>query len=115
MIEPRIAKTSNSISIRAPNWFECMKTIAPTLAVFGLIALFALSLAAPALADSGGQYSQYKSHDGKRAQLQKRRRDRKRQRIDSSPAHYGYFGADPDRYFGIGPGSYDCYGYDCNW
>jgi hypothetical protein len=27
----------------------------------------------------------------------------------------GYFGADPDRYFGVGPGSYECYGYDCNW
>jgi hypothetical protein len=26
-----------------------------------------------------------------------------------------YFGADPDRYFGIGPGSYECFGYDCNW
>lgn len=28
---------------------------------------------------------------------------------------YRYFGADPDRYFGVGPGSYECYGYDCNW
>ena len=28
---------------------------------------------------------------------------------------YLYFGADPDRYFGVGPGSYECYGYDCNW
>ncbi len=26
-----------------------------------------------------------------------------------------YFGADPDRYFGIGPGSYECFGYDCTW
>ncbi len=92
-----------------------MNTLAPTFAVFGLIALFAVSLAAPALADPGSQSSRYESRDGKRAQLQKRRRDRKRQRIDSSPAHYDYFGADPDRYFGVGPGSYDCYGYDCNW
>jgi hypothetical protein len=22
---------------------------------------------------------------------------------------------DPDRYFGVGPGSYECFGYDCNW
>ena len=29
--------------------------------------------------------------------------------------NYRYFGADPDRYFGIGPGSYECFGYDCNW
>lgn len=92
-----------------------MKTIAPTLATFGLIALFAFAMAAPALADSGSQSSQYKSHDKKRHQAQKRRHGRKRQRIDSSPAHYDYFGADPDRYFGIGPGSYDCYGYDCDW
>ncbi len=30
-------------------------------------------------------------------------------------SNYRYFGADPDRYFGVGPGSYECYGYDCNW
>lgn len=29
--------------------------------------------------------------------------------------NYRYFGASPDRYFGVGPGSYECYGYDCNW
>ena len=29
--------------------------------------------------------------------------------------NYRYSGADPDRYFGIGPGSYECFGYDCNW
>jgi hypothetical protein len=29
--------------------------------------------------------------------------------------NYRYFGADRDRYFGVGPGSYECYGYDCNW
>jgi len=90
-----------------------VKTIGPAIAVFGGIALVAL--AAPALADSGRQQLRYESQDEKRDQSQKRRRDRKRQRIDSSPAHYRYFGADPDRYFGIGPGSYDCYGYDCNW
>jgi hypothetical protein len=32
--------------------------------------------------------------------------------------HHGggniHFG-DPDRYFGVGPGSYECFGYDCNW
>ena len=28
---------------------------------------------------------------------------------------YQYFGADPDRYFGVGPGAYECFGYDCNW
>ena len=28
---------------------------------------------------------------------------------------YQYFGADPDRYFGVGPGAYECIGYDCNW
>jgi hypothetical protein len=22
---------------------------------------------------------------------------------------------DPDRYFGVDPGSYECFGYDCNW
>jgi len=92
-----------------------MKTIGLTFAVFGFVVLFSFTLAAPALTESGGQSSQYTSHDKKRHQAQKRRHRRKRQRIDSSPAHYDYFGADPDRYFGIGPGSYDCYGYDCNW
>jgi hypothetical protein len=28
---------------------------------------------------------------------------------------YRRFGGDPGRYFGVGPGSYECYGYDCNW
>jgi hypothetical protein len=26
-----------------------------------------------------------------------------------------YFGVDPGRGFGVGPNSYECYGYDCNW
>jgi hypothetical protein len=39
-----------------------------------------------------------------------------RYRHAKRPYHYrGYFGADPRRYFGVGPGSYECYGYDCNW
>jgi hypothetical protein len=25
------------------------------------------------------------------------------------------FGADPGRGFGVGPDSYECFGYDCNW
>jgi hypothetical protein len=36
-------------------------------------------------------------------------------RITIRQASGRYFGADPDRYFGIGPGSYECFGYDCNW
>jgi hypothetical protein len=28
---------------------------------------------------------------------------------------YRRFGVDSGRYFGVGPGSYECYGYDCNW
>jgi hypothetical protein len=27
----------------------------------------------------------------------------------------GYFGVDPGVGFGVGPNSYECYGYDCNW
>jgi hypothetical protein len=39
-----------------------------------------------------------------------------RYRYAKRPYQYrGYFGADPRRYFGVGPGSYECYGYDCNW
>ena len=39
-----------------------------------------------------------------------------RYRYARRPYQYrGYFGADPRRYFGVGPGSYECYGYDCNW
>ena len=36
-------------------------------------------------------------------------------RIHRSGRLYEYFGADPDRYFGVGPGSYECIGYDCTW
>ena len=28
---------------------------------------------------------------------------------------YQRFGLEPGRYFGVGPGAYECYGYDCNW
>ena len=28
---------------------------------------------------------------------------------------YQRFGVEPGRYFGVGPGAYECYGYDCNW
>ena len=28
---------------------------------------------------------------------------------------YRRFGVEYGRYFGVGPGSYECYGYDCNW
>jgi hypothetical protein len=39
-----------------------------------------------------------------------------RYRSAKRPYQYrGYFGADPGRYFGVGPGSYECYGFDCNW
>jgi hypothetical protein len=39
-----------------------------------------------------------------------------RYRYAKRPYQYrGYFGADPGRYFGVGPGAYECYGYDCNW
>ena len=39
-----------------------------------------------------------------------------RYRYAKRPYRYrGYFGADPDRYFGVGAGAYECFGYDCNW
>jgi hypothetical protein len=39
-----------------------------------------------------------------------------RYRDAKRPYQYrGYFGTDPGRYFGVGSGSYECYGYDCNW
>lgn len=92
-----------------------MKDVSLKLAVFGGIALLALVLATPAPAEPGRQHSRQQWQDEKRQQSKERRRHRKRARTDSSGQHYRYFGADPDRYFGIGPGSYDCYGYDCNW
>ena len=46
-------------------------------------------------------------------------RPHSRYRYTARPYHYGlnyrYFGADPRRYFGVGPGAYECYGYDGNW
>ena len=46
-------------------------------------------------------------------------RSRSHETFATRPYHYRpnyrYFGADPDRYFGIGPGSYECFGFDCNW
>jgi hypothetical protein len=29
--------------------------------------------------------------------------------------YFRYFGVDPGVGFGVGPNSYECIGYDCNW
>jgi hypothetical protein len=91
-----------------------MKNVGSKLFVFGAVALFALA-PAPASADSGRHRTRDQWHDHKPHQAKDHRRDRKRPRIDLGARHYRYFGDDPDRYFGVGPGSYECYGYDCNW
>lgn len=61
------------------------------------VALFALAWAAPAPAAPGRHHAHHSRHH---------------------VHHHGgvnvNFG-DPDRYFGVGPGSYECFGYDCNW
>ena len=56
---------------------------------------------------------------GNQRGLDSRDTSRSHETFATRPYHYRpnyrYFGADPDRYFEIGPGSYECFGYGCNW
>ena len=81
------------------------------LAAIAGLALLVLGLATPASADPG-RY-QWRHHWDDHSQ--DHQRDRDRAKVLSGSRNYRYFGTDPDRYFGPGPGSYECYGYDCIW
>jgi hypothetical protein len=88
-----------------------MKKTSTYLAAIGGITLFAVASVVPAAADPSGYHGNAhwsRHHDGRDVIFgvkPRRHLNEGRQ----------YFGDDPGRYFGVGPGSYECYGYDCTW
>jgi hypothetical protein len=92
-----------------------MNSLSSALVVWGGLALLVIGLATPALADPGRPQWRPRWDDRRSHQAQKHRRHRDRAKVFSGSRHYRYFGTDPDRYFGPGPGSYECIGYDCTW
>jgi hypothetical protein len=89
-----------------------MKKASVWLAPFGGLALFALAWVAPALADPGRHH--HRQWDPQQAyQSQENRRDRRSPKIGRP--QYRDFDKRWSLYFGPGPNSYECIGYDCNW
>jgi hypothetical protein len=85
-----------------------MKKASAYLAAIGGITLFAVASVVPASADPWGYHRKARHHGGRDIIFEVKPR-----RHLNEGRHY--FGDDPGRYFGVGPGSYECYGYDCTW
>ena len=85
------------------------------LAALGGFALLILGQATPASADPGRHQWRSLWDDQRPHQSQDYRRHRERPKIILGSRRDRNSGGDPDRYFGPGPGSYECYGYDCIW
>ena len=83
------------------------------LAVIGGIGLLVLVSAPPASA--GPDRDHWRWGDAKQHQGHIDKRGRKRPKVLFGARRYPYFGVEPGRNFGVGPDSYTCTGYDCNW
>ena len=94
-----------------------MKKASAHLAALGGIALIAIASVSPAWAGAKRYHADSHWRKGGPDIIVK---DGLRRRIGGGPLRYfglerRYFGVDPGRGFGVGPNSYECYGYDCNW
>jgi len=90
-----------------------MKNACADLVAISGITLFALVSVIPASADSGRYHRQYHSYNRREKHDHWHHRNRPEIVFGSRRGHY--FGNRWERYFGVGPDSYECYGYDCNW
>src|SRR5262245_19246511 len=93
------------------------KASARLVAALAGIALIAIASASPASAESRRHRPDSHWRHGAPDVVVS---DEVRRRLGGGQRRYlgqsrRYFGADPDRSFGVGPGSYECYGFDCNW
>jgi hypothetical protein len=94
-----------------------MKNASAYLAALAAITLIAMAAVSPATAGAKRHQADSQWRQGGPDIVVKDGRPR---RLGGGQRRYfrlerGYFGADPDRGFGVGPNSYECYGYDCNW
>ena len=87
-----------------------MKKASAALAAIGGITLIAIASMSPAEAGTKRQKAdRHWRQAGPEIVVKEGVRGR------SGKGQRPYFGADPGRGFGVGPNSYECFGYDCNW
>ena len=90
-----------------------MKKTSAHLAALGGIALIAIASVSPA--EAGAKRCHADSHWRKGGPDIVVKDGLRRRPLRSFGLERRYFGVDPGRGFGVGPNSYECYGYDCNW
>jgi hypothetical protein len=90
-----------------------MKKASAHLAALAGIALIAIAAVSPASAGAKKHRADAQWRQGNTDIVVKDGRPR---RLGGGQRRYfRYFGVDPGVGFGVGPNSYECYGYDCNW
>jgi hypothetical protein len=94
-----------------------MKKTSASLAALAGITLIAIASVSPASAGAKRHHADAHWRQGASDIIVK---DGLRRRFGGGQRRYfglerRYFGVDPGRGFGVGPNSYECYGYDCNW
>jgi hypothetical protein len=83
--------------------------LAATLAASAALALLLAVSAAPPSAEAKSWREQWRQQEAAKSVPQHRRK-RFGWRLDPRLYHW-----QPRGHFGVGPGSYECFGYDCNW
>jgi hypothetical protein len=83
--------------------------LAAALAASGALALTLAAAAAPPPAEAKSWRKQWRQQQAAKSVPQHRRKHFG-WRLDPRLYHW-----QPRGYFGVGPGSYECFGYDCNW
>jgi hypothetical protein len=94
-----------------------MKKASVYPAVLAGIALIAIAAVSPASAGAKRHYADSQWRQGGPDIIVKNGRPRRlgAGQCRNFGLEHRYFGIDPGVGFGVGPNSYECYGYDCNW
>jgi hypothetical protein len=85
------------------------KIVSPAAALAAGALALVLAASAPAPAAAKSWREQWRQHQTEKAPRLKRRRGFA-WRLDPKLYHWR-----PRGHFGVGPGAYECFGYDCNW
>jgi hypothetical protein len=89
-----------------------MKNASAYLAALAGITLIAMASVSPAAAGAKRHQADPHWRQGGTDIVVKDGRPR---RLGGQRRYFRYFGVDPGVGFGVGPNSYECIGYDCNW
>jgi hypothetical protein len=83
--------------------------LSAALAAAGALALLLVASAAPPSAEAKSWREEWRKQEAAKSVRQPRRKGLF-WRLDPKLYHW-----QPRGHFGVGPGSYECIGYDCNW